>query len=279
MAELAYKTIVVHWDAGMPAFAADAAGLIARRFGAHLTLACFGIEPGVAAYGYAAPGAAAVALQAENAREEAQRLKDEAEAWLSASGIAGETRALTCPVDLIAETMAGVARVSDLVVVPPPYGAEREDTAVRALEGALFEGSAPALIVPGPVETVGGRVVLAWDAGLEALHAARAALAFLARAETVEILMVDPEPGEAGSEPGADLALFLSRHGVPVTLAPVPSAGHRIAEVIRRRVSESGADLLVMGAYGHSRLREALIGGPTRALLEELPSAPVLLAH
>ncbi len=279
MAELAYKTIVLHWDAGLPSAAADAAGLIARRFGAHVTLTCLGIEPGVAAYGYAAPGAAAIALQAENAREEAARLKGEAEDWLNASGIAGDTRALTCPVDLIAETMASVGRVSDLVVAAPPYGADREDTAIRALEGALFEGSAPVLVVPGPAETVGTRVVIAWDGGLEALHAARAALPFLVRAEVVEILMVDPSPGPEDAEPGADFAVFLSRHGAPVTLAPVPSAGHRVGEVIRRRVRESGADLLVMGAYGHSRLREALIGGPTRELLEDLPAAPVLLAH
>lgn len=278
---MAYRTILLHWeDAGAPARAADLAAALARRFDAHLTILGFGVEPGLAAYGFGGPAAGALAYEVEGARTQAAERRDEAEAWLAAAAVRGEVRAITCSIDLIGETVGKAARLADLVVLAQPYGGAREDVAVRALEGALFDGAAPVLVCPeGLTAAPGRRILVAWDGGLEAVHAVRGAMGFLAAAEAVEVVLIDPDPGFDGeAEPGADLARLLSRHGIAVTLAQVPSAGRSVAEVLSRRLVETGADLLVMGAYGHSRFRQAILGGTTRSMLEQAP-VPVFMAR
>lgn len=275
-----HRTLLVHWDEGPGTqAAADSAAALVRAGGGHLILLALGLEPGVAAYGFGTPGAAAIAVQADSAREEAEALRGAASAWLAAADVPGEVRALTCPADCLGATMAEQARRSDLVVCAPPHASAREDAAMRLLEGALFEGSTPVLVCPSVIAAPPAQAIVAWDGGAEALAALRASLGLLKRAEAVELLMIDPDPGlSSESEPGAETAVMLARHGVKVSLAHVPSAGHTVGEALCRRVAESGAGLLVMGAYGHSRLREALIGGPTRDILRRVP-CPVLMAH
>jgi len=278
---MAYKTILAHWcDDEAPARNVGVAARLAAQTDGHLTLIGFGIEPNIAAYAYGAPGAGVIAAQTEAAREQALGLKRAAEAWLSAEGIAGDMHAAISSIDGLSHAMSGHARYCDLVVMEEPYASPRDEVSVRVLEGALFDGSAPVLVCPKGVEgTPGRRVTIAWDRSVEALHAVRGAMPFLTGAEAVELTLIDPEPGETGEDdPGADMALVLARHGVPVTVAQVPSAGMSTGDALRKRVMETGSDLLVMGAYSHSRLREALLGGATRDMLEAAP-VPVLMAH
>jgi nucleotide-binding universal stress UspA family protein len=132
----------------------------------------------------------------------------------------------------------------------------------------------------GRFESLGKRVLVGWNAGREAARAVQDALPLLMAAESVTVLTVNPEIGLGGhgEEPGADIALHLARHGVRVTVehmtAPEISAG----DVILNRAFELSADLLVIGAYGHSRLREMVLGGVTRSLLQQM-TVPVLMSH
>ena len=104
----------------------------------------------------------------------------------------------------------------------------------------------------------------------------RRAIPLLRTAGRVEIAVIDPTGFEG--EPGADLAVLLARHGIAVEITTHALAGHRTSDVLRQRLTDVGADLLVMGAYGHSRFREYVIGGVTRELLAEAP-VPILMAH
>ena len=152
----------------------------------------------------------------------------------------------------------------------------------KAIEGALFSSGRPALVVPaGTFPTLKPkRVMVAWDARLEAARAVREAIEILAAADDVRIVLVDPKADEAdhGAEPGADVAAYLARHGVKVTVDRLPSQGMTVAEILRRHARDAGAELLVMGAYGHSRLRERIFGGTTRSMLEET-TVPVFMAR
>ncbi|MEP6195164.1 MAG: universal stress protein, partial [Nitratireductor sp.] len=99
-------------------------------------------------------------------------------------------------------------------------------------------------------------------------------------AKEVSLALVDPVAGNAvyGEEPGADLATYLSRHGAKVTVDRLPSQGRSVADILRRHATDKDAELMVMGAYGHSRLRERLFGGVTKSMLEQ-PPVPVLMAR
>jgi len=173
------------------------------------------------------------------------------------------------------------ARFSDLVVQPRPYGDSHgiEDEAI--VEAALFDGHAPVLVVPDtPLSPdLGRRIVLAWNQSDEALTAARAALPMLVRADAVNIAIIDPpDHGPERSDPGGAMSQFLSRHGTRTEVSVLARTMPRISDVLLRHCGDQNADLLVMGAYGHSRFREAILGGATRNMLEQT-TLPVLLAH
>lgn len=152
----------------------------------------------------------------------------------------------------------------------------------RAIDGALFQSAHPILLVPeGKSATLcPKKVVLAWNSGFEAARAAREALDILAGADDVQVTMVDPRAsyGRNGEEPGADIAGYLVRHKVPVVVQRLPSGGRSIDEVLNGYACDVSADLLVMGAYGHSRMRERVFGGVTQSMLETA-TVPVLMVH
>jgi nucleotide-binding universal stress UspA family protein len=124
------------------------------------------------------------------------------------------------------------------------------------------------------------RVLVAWDGGREAARAVNDALPILERATAVKALLINPSDASNGHrrEPGADIALHLARHGVKVTAARTVARDISVADAILAEISDYGADLLVMGAYGHSRAREFMLGGVTRQMLTTMP-VPVLMSH
>ena len=168
-----------------------------------------------------------------------------------------------------------------MVVLPAPYGAGRTAEDVAVVEAALFSTRTPVMILPDgatpPVRPE--RVLLAWNQSAEALAAIRGSLPLLKTAKTVEITVIDPpEHDPDRSDPGGHLAEVLSRHGIHVEITVLSRTMPRISDVISRHVGETGADMVVMGAYGHSRFREAILGGATRNMLEGA-TIPVLMAH
>jgi nucleotide-binding universal stress UspA family protein len=142
------------------------------------------------------------------------------------------------------------------------------------------------LILPEPVMTqaqtgrrMGRRIVVAWNQSREAMAAVRRALPFLQRADLVSITVIDPPPhGAERSDPGGLLCQMLVRHGVKAEVSVLARTLPRVSDVLARHVRDIDADMVVMGAYGHSRFREAILGGATRNMLEQA-EVPVFMAH
>jgi nucleotide-binding universal stress UspA family protein len=158
---------------------------------------------------------------------------------------------------------------------------EPGDLLATALAGDLvLSVGRPVLFVPyaGRFPATGKRVLVAWNASREAARAVSDALPLLARAESFEVVAFEPRPGDHGEVPGADIALYLARHGVKATAARQSAPEIDIGAQILSRAADTGADLIVMGGYGHSRLRELVLGGVTRSMLEAM-TVPVLMSH
>lgn len=173
------------------------------------------------------------------------------------------------------------ARYADLAVMTrPPKGAT--DIRLDMIEGVLFHAGRPTLIAPpdwrpGPLGQV---VAICWDASREATRALAEARPFLGQCSRAVVLTVDARPRTFGhgEQPGLNIAAHLKRRGVNVEVRNIESEGRPTAEALRGEIEAIGADLLVMGAYGHSRLREMVFGGATRDMLETA-TVPMLMAH
>lgn len=176
------------------------------------------------------------------------------------------------------------ARYSDLAVV----GKGDYDDPIKYPHPELpadlmMTAGRPVLVVPnaGHYPAIGARVLVCWNASREATRAVNDAMPFLRAAEKVTVLAVNPHKpsgGDHGDTPSADIALHLARHGVNAEAASTVSAGIEVADTILARASDLGADMIVCGAYGHSRTREWVFGGVTESLLRNT-TVPTLLSH
>jgi nucleotide-binding universal stress UspA family protein len=278
------RDILVHLDVSEQARTRLAlAATLARRHEAHLAgLFVVDILVPMIAAGDGGSGAALATLldgMRRDAQAEATAVETAFRERLRRDGIAGEWRLLAGPApDLIALH----ARYADLVVLgqEDPEGSRTGTGTI--IEAALFTSGRPVLVVPyaGRFETAGRRVLIGWNASREAARAVHDALPLIAGADSVTVLAVNPRLGldGHGEEPGTAIARHLARHGLAVqtehTAAPELGAG----DILLNRAAELAADLLVVGAYGHSRLRETILGGVTRTLLDHM-TLPVLMAH
>jgi len=299
---MAYKTVLVHLDDSPGATARlRLATRIAVSGGGHLVGAAM---TGVSRllYQHAAPDDdphLALHLDALRAR-----------AGASLAGVEAEVTALglTSFEQRVVDDEAGggvslLARYADLVVIgqfDPHQAAPSVMSDFPAY--VVMNAARPVLIVPhagGAAEPPAGaaapsarpgafgRVLIAWNASNEAAHAVGAALPLLKRADQVMVAMFDTasRAAEHGSAPGSALQAYLARHGIKVELLQRSTGRHGpfrrhgdVGDAVLALTSEVGADLLVMGAYGHSRLRETIIGGVTRTVLQHM-ALPVLMTH
>ena len=174
------------------------------------------------------------------------------------------------------------ARYADLVIVGQADPDDVSMTPADLPEAVALATGRPMLVVPHiGVNTRPGQIVmLCWNASRESARAASDALPFLTRAQKVILLAVEPKPSAFGhgEEPGADAAAWLARHGVDVTVQRDVADDDDIGNVILSRAADYGVDLIVMGLYGHSRLREMVLGGASRTLLSSM-TVPVLMGH
>lgn len=253
---------------------------LAREAGAHLTVLALEVAPlpPITAYG-AVPSEVWVSQR----EEEIGQLRERADAIrhrLRSAEVSGEVAAEYCDTGYVSRLIGEHARYADLTLLGPDLLGDA-DLKTHCLNGALFESGRAVLIAPhGAAPTLRPkRIAVAWDGGVEAARAVREALPLLADSRT-DIVMVDPvmEDGAGRREPGADIAAYIARHGASVVLHQVPSGGRSVAETLRAQAMDLGAEMLVMGAYGHSRLRERIFGGTTRSMVEE-PSIPILAAR
>ncbi|MEL7164090.1 MAG: universal stress protein [Pseudomonadota bacterium] len=174
--------------------------------------------------------------------------------------------------------IAHVARTCDIVFFAPDLRAQ-SSVFHEMLHAVLFQSPAAAM-VNGTLDLPHDTVLVAWDDSLAGARAAHVALPYLKEASGVHIVGFDAPATDTGAqiEPGREAATWLSHHGCTVTLTQLPSGGREIATCILEHAREIGADLIVAGAYGHSRLRQAVFGGTSRALIEQT-ELPVLMAH
>ena len=149
-------------------------------------------------------------------------------------------------------------------------------------ERIVMESGRPVLLVPcrGTFNTIGTNVIVGWNATREASRAIFDAMPILERSKSTRLIWVDPEAdgAKSGNLPGAEMAVTLARHGIKATAEAMPTNGLGSGIALLNRAADLGADLIVMGAYGHSRLREFVFGGATRTLLSDM-TVPVLMSH
>jgi len=197
---------------------------------------------------------------------------------VASKGISSEWRVTD---GFVADLLPVQARSADLVIVgqadpdSPPTS-----TPDNLAEEVVMAGECPVLIVPyiGVAKPPGKTVMLCWNNSREAKRAAVGALPLLKAADKTIILIVDPKVGPDDEAPGAHVARWLARHGVKVTVQRDTAADSDVGGVILSRAADHDIDLIVMGIYGHSRMRELVLGGASRTLLASM-TVPVLAAH
>ncbi len=252
-----------------------------RAWGAHLNIICAGVDHSDPGYYYA--GAQAIAVQ-ENlsvAQSAASQIEDMIKTRLATEDILWDCEAVTVMLNGLEPFIADHARFFDLAILPKPYGADRSRIDVTIFETCLFGADIPVIVVPdgAPFVAEPKTILVGWDDGAEALAACRAALPFFAKAVATDICIIDPPlDRQDRSDPGGRLAHMIARHGASASITVAAKGPDSIAAELLRRGMEKDASLLVMGAYGHSRLREAMLGGATRDILQTT-SLPILMAH
>ncbi|MEO1318484.1 MAG: universal stress protein [Pseudomonadota bacterium] len=271
-----YRSIVsfADTDPGSDARLASATAVAAAE-DAHLTVLTLRYQADVPSYPFADGGAGAYVQFFEQAQQEAKEAAEATEAAIAAAGVRGEALPCVTVFGNLEHRVNMVARFADLAVLNPPYGPKTPRTTAELLETVLYESDIPALVMPdGAAAPETSRVLIGWDGSRQALRAVKAAMPYLRRAGLIEICMIDP----LAEQPGERLAVMLSRHGVTPEIAVLARPVGSISQAIMGHALETGAGLVVMGAYGHSRFREAVLGGVTRDTLERVP-LPLLVAH
>lgn len=280
---MSYKTIgIVVTDSNSDLKTLQAAVAIARREEAHLEVHCLGLDP--IRYDMAPMGAATAltVVGSDEARSRASEVEAWAQSLLSDSGVPHVVQPLIVTSVGLDSAIARIVRYADLVVATQPYVPGTTQLQTNVLEATLFGTGAPVLVIPQAeidYDAPFGRLLVAWNESDEAMEAVRKGMPALKSADRVGIVMVDPPAhSPERSDPGGAICVMLSRHGIKAEVAILSRTMPRVAEVMNRHVQDRGFDLIVMGAYGHSRFREALIGGATREMLETA-TVPVLMAH
>ena len=283
---MGYKTILTVVTQGGNMAHLDAAVALARREDAHLDVFCLGVDHTQTGYYFAGASAYVFQESIDRAMAGAEALETAVRARLSAEDIRWSVESAVAQMGGVSALIGMRARFADLAVLPRPYGKDAATDAEAVVEAALFEGGIPVIVLPTTdidaeiaAQTVGRRILVAWNQSDEALAAVRKALPMLKAADHVEITVIDPSPhSPERSDPGGALCQMLTRHGVKADIAVLAKTLPTVSEVLNRRATETQADLIVMGAYGKSRFREAILGGATRHMLERAV-VPVLLAR
>jgi nucleotide-binding universal stress UspA family protein len=178
--------------------------------------------------------------------------------------------------DLLASSTA-LARVHDLTVIDGEPEAVSPDRGL--IEALLTDSGRPLIVVPAGREIFSSqRIIVAWDGSAKAARAAADALPFLRAAEAVEIVSITGEKKISDALAGADIAPYLARHGVAVSVRSLPAQGGDVAQTLRDAATLARADMIVMGGYVHSRLREMIFGGVAQSLLKSSP-VPLLISY
>lgn len=261
-----------------------AAAEAAARTNTHLSCQLLGPSPALPMYAYGVPPYGGMNIPdnwaelVAEARESHEARGNAVERLLADAGAPGDVHPVLCIPAEVSRQVARRGRVCDVAFVADDL---REDANIfrEAVNGVLFHTPIGLMLNRMPMQSA-GHILVAWDSSEAVAAAVHFALPLLKAADQVTIACFDPVTTEEmqGADPGADVAGWLSHHGCSVTLSQFPSGGQEIGKCILDRARETGADLVVMGAYGHARLIETIFGGTTRTMIEQT-DMPVLLAH
>jgi nucleotide-binding universal stress UspA family protein len=273
------KDVVVNLSGRAPQdFAADYAISMAAAFGAHVAGVAFLYEPVIPDGTLGGVPVDLIELQREENSKVAKSAVDRFDGATKQAGVPAQSRILDATFGGAATLFARFARRFDLVVVGQ---AQREHGASEELmiEGALFESGRPVIVVPYIQKNAFTleRVLLSWDGGRTAARAVGDAMPFLERAKAVDIVIVDEERKNVEIT-GARLSEHLGRHGIKTDVKRIAKGGLAVDAAILDYAADAGVDFMVMGGYGHSRLREFILGGVTRGILRAM-TVPVLMSH
>ena len=232
------------------------------------------------------PGSGAGYIPAEvfetQQRDNAAATKAALDRFAAASaraGVSAEPLMLSASFASASDQFGRIARHFDLSIVGQ---AEPETSAVEKMivEAALFDSGRPVIVVPyiqkAPLKL--DRVMVCWDGGRAAARAIADAMPLLERAGLLEVVIIANEPGKQDEIEGADMGQHLARHGLNAEVKRINYGDLDVADALLSHAADSDADFIVMGGYGHSRLREFVLGGATRGILRSM-TAPVLMSH
>jgi nucleotide-binding universal stress UspA family protein len=277
---MAFRDILVvltSYPEPTPVSVVEEAVAVASLLGAHI--AALSCEMHVQVPGHFMSGAVVglpgiIAEEAGKSRRNAQDLLASFEAAAAKAGVSCESTLERCQTVEVPELLVEYARLRDLTIMP-----EQDDRWYA--EAVMFGSGRPTLILPQkprsrPFEL--GTVAVAWDFSRAAARAVSDAMPLLEKAKRVRVATVLNEKRLDRKHSGEELSKNLSRHGIDIVLDRVDAQGRPIGAVLEAYVASHGVDLLVMGAYGHSRLREFVLGGATNSLLSK-PPLPILFSH
>ncbi len=262
--------------------AIEAAVTLAEAAGADLTAVLLELQPDPV---YTIEGVMAASMWTAvlaDARKGFAKEKAALEARAQRDALPFVVREMLSEASLAGSDAAMQARHADLTIMLRPGGTAPSDWRTLVFEGVLFGAGRPVLLVPPNWRNarIGRNVVVAWNGKREAARALADAAPLLENADTVTVLTVDARPSAdgVGPSPGVDIAAHLARRGLKVEVRNLDGLGRDADEVLIEAATGVNADLLVMGGYGRSRLREWIFGGVTRAMIDKA-QIPVLISH
>jgi nucleotide-binding universal stress UspA family protein len=273
------KDLLVHLSLGAKRnAAAEYAVALGDAFDAHVAAMAFAYDPIIPVTVLDGMPTDFMDAQRREGERAANLAKEKFDRAAGAAGVRFDSHVFSTSIAGAADHFGRMARRFDLSVV---MQAEADMGAAEEVitEAALFESGRPVIVVPyihkGGLKT--DTIMVCWDAGRTAARAMGDALPLLARAKKIDVVMVTGEDRKRDSVPGADVGEHLARHGLNVEVKRIVASGD-IAGTLLSYAADSGADMIVMGGYGHSRLREFILGGVTRELLKSM-TVPCLMSH
>jgi len=270
------KDIVVKLSHGSPDRAGAYAISLAAAFAAHVTGIAFAYEPEIMPDPSGQGARHFLRLREEN-EQAASAAAAAFEKQAVDAGAATTARAVTTTLSGGYDLFGRIARRFDLAVVGQD-NPDQEQSEMLVAEGALFESGRPLIMVPY-IHKTGlklDRVMACWDGSRPAARAIGDAMPLLTRAGQVDVVII--AQAESDEMPGADVAQHLARHGVNVAVQRIARGDIDVKDALLNYVADSAADLVVMGGYGHSRMREFVLGGVTRGMLASM-TVPTLMSH
>jgi nucleotide-binding universal stress UspA family protein len=274
------KDLVVNLGGGgIPDVTADYAVSLAKTYGAHVVGVAFVYEPVIPGSLLGGIPTDLIEVQREENAKTAKTAVASFEAAAKAAGVSAETRLLDASIAGASDLFGRIARRFDIAVVGQ---AQREQGVSEELliEGALFGSGRPVIVVP-QIQSQPAKldnVMVCWDGSRPAARAIGDAIPLLEKAKAIEIVVVTGERDKSGEITGANMKRHLARHGINVDIKRIAVGNTDVQTAILAHAADGAADFIVMGGYGHSRLREFILGGVTRSILKSM-AVPVLMSH